>query len=284
MCLSGLIDNVRHSFYLRGTLVLIWMPYQSQKSYWCWQERYLQIRDRYFKLLIWREYVYFSSPSFFPFLTLFLYLQLICVSTCLAGDILKSGLIALCTLLPFSLCFILSYTCHPHAHTLSQTLLSRSHTLSDRWHFNQVWFVGRVCCYRATSQALPLQPPTHTPQPLLSSCQTNTGSNSQVSYRKTAGKPLCVCGFGCSCMWGCRSISGSLKNTFWQVQKVSEKTKYPATSSHLLSFYGKLHNLPTKAVLSLSVKGRGGPSIINASHITTESHSCCVASHSEHPH
>ncbi len=82
--------------------------------------------------LIWRMSISLLHPLFL-FLPQIKISQLIRVWTCRAGDIKKSGLIALCTLLPFSVCFPLSYTCH----TDSQALLSRAHTLSDRWHFNQ---------------------------------------------------------------------------------------------------------------------------------------------------
>jgi len=96
-------------------------------------------------------------PSSFPFGRL-RYRKLVCVWTCLLGDISKSGLNPLWTLLSFSLCCHLSYTCYRDTH-------SNTHVM----HTNAVWQVtylvrssllGGCAFYRATSRVLLVH--THT--------------------------------------------------------------------------------------------------------------------------
>lgn len=86
---------------------------------------------------------------------------------------------------------------------------------------------------------------------------------------------------------GLRSVS--LIKTLLKCQSLL--FKYPAGSRHLHPFQYKIYCpfmvnyiISQQKLYQVSQGGRGEPSIINTSHITTESHSCCVASHSEHPH
>lgn len=120
--------------------------------------------DVLFWFLIWTKTALIS----FPFYLFNLYsstpkhLQLVCAWTCVAGDILKPGLIALRTWRFFSPFFFLSHACYTDTRTHSNTRVVKKHSRSDRWHFRlglacvKGWgfFFGYFC--NVTSQVLPL--------------------------------------------------------------------------------------------------------------------------------